>query len=127
MLLPMCAAMLLAACETPPQATYVAQRGYLNVERVQTSSQIAVIAPSEQTVIRDHPPEIIRANSWAVVVPAPATVPMAPAVTLATLGSPEPLMSTPPEKKKASKIKKQALAIKPKAKPADCKPGEERS
>jgi hypothetical protein len=120
-------AFTLAACETPPKPAYVAQRGYLTVEPVQAASQIALITPSEQTVVRDSEPEGIRFDSWSVVPklvevlddePAPA------AVSRFAFAQPEPQISVPPAKRSA-KVRKQLVVHKPKPKAADCKPGEE--
>jgi hypothetical protein len=119
---------LLAACQTPPQLqTYVAQRGYLTVETVGTASQVAQIVPSEQTVVRDSEPEGIRLDSWSVIavvadMPSPVAPPSQPSRLAFT--APEPQMSTAPVKR-VPKARKIVVAHKPKAKPADCKPGEE--
>jgi hypothetical protein len=123
-----CAAVIsLAACETPPKAAYVAQRGYLTVETVGTASQVALMTPSEQTVVRDSEPEGIRFDSWSVVpkvVEAQEDTPTPAAASRFAFSTPEPQISTPPAKRTV-KAKKHLVVHKPKAKAADCKPGDE--
>jgi len=62
-----CGLALLAGCAEQPETPYIAQRGYLNTQVLTTPSQIATLAPSEQTVVTDRPTRDVPADGWQLV------------------------------------------------------------